>query len=168
VAARERHLREVHRQRCRAVRLVRETDQPLSAKAAACRACERSNAGAITNSIGIADCFAMKDRVHSLRRDTRKLTSLNLKTHHVRHSCKAIFVWERTMIMNGLKWLMMASLAVGFTAAAHAEDFDAGKSEFLSSCASCHGTDGKGNGPVREQLKVVKWTRTAGPLEPIS
>ena len=59
------------------------------------------------------------------------------------------------MIMNGLKWLMMASLAVGFTAAAHAEDFDAGKSEFLSSCASCHGTDGKGKGPVSERLKVA-------------
>jgi hypothetical protein len=28
------------------------------------------------------------------------------------------------MIMSGLKWLMMASLAVGFTAAAHAEDVD--------------------------------------------
>jgi mono/diheme cytochrome c family protein len=58
------------------------------------------------------------------------------------------------MITSGLKWLMIATLAVGLAAVAQAEDFDVGKSEFQSSCASCHGTDGKGNGPVSEQLKV--------------
>jgi mono/diheme cytochrome c family protein len=58
------------------------------------------------------------------------------------------------MIKSGVKWLMIASLTAGFAAAAQAEDFDIGKSEFQSSCASCHGTDGKGKGPVSEQLKV--------------
>ena len=58
------------------------------------------------------------------------------------------------MITGGLKWLMIATLAVGLAAVVQAEDFDVGKSEFQSSCASCHGTDGKGNGPVSEQLKV--------------
>src|SRR6516162_10950224 len=58
------------------------------------------------------------------------------------------------MITRGLKWLMIATLAVRSAAVAQAEDFDVGKSEFQSSCASCHGTDGKGNGPVSEQLKV--------------
>jgi mono/diheme cytochrome c family protein len=58
------------------------------------------------------------------------------------------------MMTSGLKWLIFAGLAVGFAAAAQAEDFDVGKSEFQSSCASCHGTDGKGKGPVSEQLKV--------------
>ena len=58
------------------------------------------------------------------------------------------------MITGGLKWLMIATLAVGLAAVAQAEDFDVGKSEFQSSCASCHGADGKGNGPVSEQLKV--------------
>jgi mono/diheme cytochrome c family protein len=61
---------------------------------------------------------------------------------------------EHDMITSGLKWLMIAALAVGLAAVAQAEDFDVGKSEFQSSCASCHGTDGKGNGPVSEQLKV--------------
>ena len=55
---------------------------------------------------------------------------------------------------SGLKWLIIASLAARFAAAAHAEDFDVGRSEFQSSCASCHGMDGKGNGPVSDQLKV--------------
>jgi hypothetical protein len=51
------------------------------------------------------------------------------------------------------KLLMIASLTLPYTAA-QAEDFDIGKSEFQSSCASCHGTDAKGDGPVSSQLKV--------------
>jgi len=58
------------------------------------------------------------------------------------------------MIRCGAKWLIIANLTAGFAAAAQAEDFDIGKWEFQSSCASCHGTDGKGKGPVAEQLKV--------------
>jgi mono/diheme cytochrome c family protein len=58
------------------------------------------------------------------------------------------------MIATGLKWLMIVGLTAGFAGAAQAEDVDVGKSEFQSSCASCHGMDGKGNGPVSSQLKV--------------
>ena len=58
------------------------------------------------------------------------------------------------MIASCLKWLMMAGLAAGIAGAARAQDVDVGKAEFQSSCASCHGADGKGNGPLREQLKV--------------
>ena len=58
------------------------------------------------------------------------------------------------MITNCLKWLMIASLTAVFAAAVQAEDFDVGKAEFQSSCATCHGSDGKGKGPVSEQLKV--------------
>jgi cytochrome c len=35
-----------------------------------------------------------------------------------------------------------------------AQDLDAGKSEFMSSCAPCHGTDAKGDGPLSPQLKT--------------
>jgi hypothetical protein len=62
---------------------------------------------------------------------------------------------EHEMMTGGLKWLIFASLTAGFAAAAQAEDVDVGKSEFQSSCASCQGTAGKGNGPVSEQLKVA-------------
>ena len=58
------------------------------------------------------------------------------------------------MIKSGAKWLIIAGLAAGLAAAAQAEDFDIGKSEFQSSCASCHGTDAKGKGPVSGQLKI--------------
>jgi mono/diheme cytochrome c family protein len=58
------------------------------------------------------------------------------------------------MIAGCLKWLMIANLAAGFAGAALAEDVDIGKSEFQSACASCHGTDGRGKGPVSGQLKV--------------
>ena len=57
------------------------------------------------------------------------------------------------MINCGVKWLIITSLTAGFAAAAYAED-DIGKSEFLSSCASCHGADAKGKGPISEQLKT--------------
>jgi mono/diheme cytochrome c family protein len=58
------------------------------------------------------------------------------------------------MITSSLQWLMIAGLTAGFAGAVQAENVDIGKSEFQSSCASCHGTDGKGKGPVSEQLKV--------------
>ena len=51
----------------------------------------------------------------------------------------------------------LALLAVGISmtfGAAQAQDLDMGKSEFQSSCASCHGADGKGKGPVGALLKV--------------
>ncbi len=57
-------------------------------------------------------------------------------------------------MIGRLKWLMIAGLAVGVAGAGQAEDLDIGKSEFKSSCASCHGTDGKGTGPVSGLLKV--------------
>lgn len=57
------------------------------------------------------------------------------------------------MITGCLKGLMIAGLATGLTGVAQAEDVDIGKSEFQSSCATCHGTDGKGKGPVAAQLK---------------
>lgn len=58
------------------------------------------------------------------------------------------------MMKGGVRWLMIASLTAGFAAAAAAEDFDIGKSEFQSSCASCHGADARGKGPVSDQLKI--------------
>ena len=61
---------------------------------------------------------------------------------------------EHDVITSSLKWLMIAGLTAGFAGAAQAEDFDIGRSEFQSSCASCHGTDAKGKGPVSDQLKI--------------
>jgi len=59
------------------------------------------------------------------------------------------------MAKTALKWLMVFNLTVGLVhAAAAAQDTDAGKLLFQSSCASCHGIDGKGKGSLRDQLKV--------------
>ena len=57
-------------------------------------------------------------------------------------------------MINVVKWLIITGLAAGFAVVAQAEEFDIGKSEFQSSCASCHGTDAKGKGPVSDQLKI--------------
>ncbi|MBR0914625.1 c-type cytochrome [Bradyrhizobium japonicum] len=58
------------------------------------------------------------------------------------------------MVSFGGKCLVMAGLTAGFAAAAQAEDLDMGRSEFQSSCASCHGADARGKGPVSNQLKI--------------
>ena len=58
------------------------------------------------------------------------------------------------MMKSAAEWLIIAGLTAGFAAAAQAEDLDIGKSEFQSSCASCHGADAKGKGPVSGQLKT--------------
>jgi mono/diheme cytochrome c family protein len=58
------------------------------------------------------------------------------------------------MIKCVVKYFIITSLTAGLTAAAQAEDFDVGKSEFQSSCASCHGADAKGKGPVSDHLKI--------------
>ena len=52
------------------------------------------------------------------------------------------------------KWLIIASMVIGFSACASAQDIDVGKVEYQSSCGACHGTDAKGNGPVSKDLKT--------------
>lgn len=47
---------------------------------------------------------------------------------------------------------MLGAFAL-IAAAGAQDDSQLGKSEFMRSCASCHGVDGKGNGPVARTLK---------------
>jgi hypothetical protein len=51
-------------------------------------------------------------------------------------------------------WLVAVSVMIGFCASGWAESVDAGKTEYLSSCADCHGPDGKGTGPLASKLKT--------------
>jgi hypothetical protein len=59
------------------------------------------------------------------------------------------------MTKHASKWVIIVSMAASFPAVAWAQDLDAGKLEFQSSCATCHGIDGKGKGPLSEQLRVA-------------
>lgn len=52
------------------------------------------------------------------------------------------------------KLLGAAIVISGFSASGWAQELDPGKTEFLSQCAICHGTDGKGNGFLSEELKT--------------
>jgi mono/diheme cytochrome c family protein len=62
----------------------------------------------------------------------------------MRNSCAV----ARAAVKSG----MVASVIIGFNASGWSED-DAGKAEYLSSCAPCHGSDGKGKGPLSSKLK---------------
>jgi mono/diheme cytochrome c family protein len=58
-----------------------------------------------------------------------------------------------------LEGLVIANLIVGFNLQSWAQQpvpqqADIGKTEYQSSCASCHGVDGKGRGPVADALKT--------------
>ena len=55
---------------------------------------------------------------------------------------------------SSIKWLLVTTCLFGTTAFAWAEDAVPGKLEYLSSCAACHGEDGKGNGVLASVLKV--------------
>jgi mono/diheme cytochrome c family protein len=57
--------------------------------------------------------------------------------------------------MSALHRTLVASALLALTAAPVAADTlatDPGRTEYMSSCASCHGADGKGNGPVAQGL----------------
>jgi len=55
---------------------------------------------------------------------------------------------------KGRQWLLALILVAGTGRAVFAQDQDVGQANFRMSCASCHGAEGKGNGPVSSQLKV--------------
>jgi hypothetical protein len=51
-------------------------------------------------------------------------------------------------------WLVAVSVMIGFSAYGWAETVDVGRTEYLSHCADCHGSDGKGTGPRASKLKT--------------
>ncbi len=60
------------------------------------------------------------------------------------------------MEKKAFKWLLTTTVTVAaFTTSVWAQWVDPGKAEFLSSCASCHGADGKGRGPMSTELKAT-------------
>jgi mono/diheme cytochrome c family protein len=52
-----------------------------------------------------------------------------------------------------VKWLMVVSAVVGWNASSWAQDLDAGRSEYLANCATCHGVDGRGQVSAGSKLK---------------
>ena len=59
------------------------------------------------------------------------------------------------MRSGALRTAALGLAMCGIAAAAWAQPkVDLGKREFEAKCASCHGLDGKGNGPFAEQLKT--------------
>lgn len=57
-----------------------------------------------------------------------------------------------------LPCMVVMGALIGMAAAVRPQDFDAGldagKAEYLSNCADCHGADGKGKGPHSSMLKT--------------
>lgn len=49
---------------------------------------------------------------------------------------------------------LVAALLVLFAAPAPGQDMEYGQAEFMNSCAVCHGEDGRGEGPLSEELRT--------------
>jgi mono/diheme cytochrome c family protein len=60
-----------------------------------------------------------------------------------------------------IRWIIVAGAIVGFSAFASAQQVDIGKAEYQANCASCHGIDAKGDGPVSKVLKTRPTDLTA-------
>jgi mono/diheme cytochrome c family protein len=52
------------------------------------------------------------------------------------------------------RWVLCANVALALSDSVLAQDLDTGRIEFLSKCATCHGADGKGDGPFSSKLKT--------------
>jgi len=50
--------------------------------------------------------------------------------------------------------LMIVNILLALDMCAWSQDFEAGRTQFLSNCAECHGADGKGTGPLTVKLKT--------------
>ena len=55
--------------------------------------------------------------------------------------------------MAASRLAITAGAFIALCTPASAQSIDVGKAEYLSGCASRHGTDGKGSGPVSQALK---------------
>jgi hypothetical protein len=56
--------------------------------------------------------------------------------------------------MRLVQWLIIFSLITELHTSSWAEESDLEKAEYLSSCANCHGGDGKGKRPFSDRLKT--------------
>ncbi len=58
--------------------------------------------------------------------------------------------------MAALKWVVVSGAILLFQNPVWSQehDSDLGKIEYQSKCASCHGSDAKGDGPLADQLKI--------------
>jgi mono/diheme cytochrome c family protein len=55
---------------------------------------------------------------------------------------------------SNAKTLMLVGVVIGHAMPALAQENDAGKTAYLSSCAACHGAEAKGDGFLNSVLKV--------------
>lgn len=53
----------------------------------------------------------------------------------------------------GMKLFMTGALAVSVTIGASAQEMGGGQAEYFDSCAVCHGQEGKGDGPMTDELQ---------------
>ena len=71
---------------------------------------------------------------------------------------------SRSQFRLGPIFSVAVSMVIGVTGVAKAQGVEIGRYEYLNSCASCHGTTGKGDGPVVKSLikPPTDLTRTLG------
>lgn len=66
----------------------------------------------------------------------------------VRTKVLGMALLQKPLLFGGFAAVVMIASIAG----ARSQDADKGEIEFLLNCAECHGTDGKGSGPLRAKL----------------
>ena len=68
--------------------------------------------------------------------------------------CKRIVMSVRQFPHFVVRSLIFVSFMTGSNLSVFAEDTNAGKMDYEASCAACHGKNGKGDGPVSEEMRT--------------
>ena len=74
---------------------------------------------------------------------------------------KRVIKIGNNVMVNFISKGLIAAAIVASGNCSLAQDSDFGKTAYNSSCAACHGADGKGNGPVSTELKTKPSDLTA-------
>jgi mono/diheme cytochrome c family protein len=67
---------------------------------------------------------------------------------------KGQFSMSAHVVNYSVRYLMAVGVLGALTTLGFAQGEDAGRTEYVSNCGSCHGRSGKGDGPVGEALRT--------------
>lgn len=107
----------------------------------------------LANEIPDINAVVIPHRSPGSNRSFNLLTQINVSVQKKEPAFHSDEPKEPALMKSISVWLLMAGVSIAFTGAAWTQQPDPGRSEYQAQCGSCHGIDGKGNGPISSELK---------------